>query len=174
MYDLTGIQIKEEAQRYIEEHIDDPDALEFINRCLNMIGDQAQVYEIRQGEVTEVQEWIELPETTTHIRKVEKPNGTPYYDYEVMDNLIRFKEPGTYFIHYRRLPRPLPGLLATPEIHPAFHSVLVTGLIALWKLKDDDENPDGVRHFQLFQELTLRVANTLTRVRTPNVVKVIR
>ena len=42
------------------------------------------------------------------------------------------------------------------------------------QLKDDDENPDGIRHFQLFMELTLRVANSLTRVRTPNVVKVIR
>lgn len=171
---MTGLEIKKEAERYIEEFIDDPDALYFINRCLNMIGDQAQIYETRYGEVTEVNEWIELPPTTTHIRKVEKPNGTPYYDYEVVDNRIRFKHPGTYYIHYRRLPKPLEGILDTPEVHPAFHSVLVTGLIALWKLKDDDENPDGIRHFQLFQELTLRVAHTLTRVRTPNVIKVIR
>lgn len=171
---MTGIEIKKEAERYIEEFIDDPDALVFINRCLNMIGDQAQIYESRFGEVTEVNEWIELPHNTTHVRKVEKPNGTPYHEYEVVDNRIRFKHPGTYTIHYRRLPNPLSGILATPEVHPAFHSVLVTGLIAMWKLKDDDENPDGIRHYQLFMDLTLRVANSLTRTRTPKVVRVIR
>src|SRR5690554_3540720 len=174
---MTGLEIKKEAERYIEEYIDDPDALVFINRCLNMIGDQAQIYEERWGDVTEVNEWIELPPTTTHVRKVEKiENGDRklYFDYEDVDNRIRFLHPRQYYIFYRSLPTPLAGILDTPVVHPAFLSVLVTVLIALWKLKDDDENPDGIRHFQLFMELTLRVANSLTRVRTPNVVKVIR
>lgn len=171
---MTGLEIKKAAEAYIEEFIDDPDAVYFINLALNMLGDIALIYESVRGEIKKPDEWYELPPTVTNVRKVETAPGVPYFDYEVVDNLIRFREPGVYYIHYRRMPRPITGILETPEVHPAFHSVLITGLIALWKLKDDDENPDGLRHFQEFKAQAVRVYNTLQRVRTPNVVKVIR
>lgn len=171
---MTGLEIKKEAEAYIEEFIDDPDALVFINRCLNMIGDMALIYEVVTGEIENPNEWYELPSGLTNVRKVETAPGRPYTEYEVADNWIRFRHPGRYTIHYRRLPRPLKGILDTPEIHPVFHSALVTGLIALWKLKDDDENPDGVRHYHEFKEQAMRAYNTLQRSRTPNRVQVIR
>jgi len=171
---LTGVEIKREAEAYIEEFIDDPDALVFINRVLNMIGDMALIYEVVTGTIEYPYDWYELPPTLTNVRKVETSGGVPFHDYEVVDNWIRFPSPGQYTIHYRRLPKPLTGILDTPEIHPAFHSALVTGLIALWKLKDDDENPDGVRNYHEFKEHAMRVYNTLQRSRTPSTVKVVR
>lgn len=100
---MTALEIKQLAESYIEEFIEDRDAVFFLNLCLNEIGDQALVYETAEGDILNPNEWYVLPETTTHVRKVEK-NGKPYYDYEIVDNRIRFKHPGTYTIHYRRLP----------------------------------------------------------------------
>jgi len=170
---MTALEIKQLAESYIEEFIEDRDAVFFLNLCLNEIGDQALVYETAEGDILNPNEWYVLPETTTHVRKVEK-NGKPYYDYEILDNRIRFKHPGTYTIHYRRHPRPLQGILDTPDIHPAYHHVLAFGLIARWKLKDDDENPDGIMHLQLFRDAVMRTSNILRRTRTPDRVKVIR
>lgn len=171
---MTGVEIKKAAEAYIEDFIDDPDALYFLNRVLNMIGDMALIYETVEGTIEKAHEWYELPPTVTNVREVETAAGMPYFGFKVRDNLISFDRPGSYRIHYRRLPRPMSGLLEEPEIHPAFHHVMVTGLIALWKLKDDDENPDGLRHLQMFREDAARVAATLSRTRGPNRVKVIR
>ena len=77
-------------------------------------------------------------------------------------------------MHYRRLPYPISGILDVPEVHPAFHQVLVTYVIAWWKLKDDDTNPDGVRHMQMFREDTMRVFNILRRTRGPKSIRVER
>lgn len=171
---MTGAQIKQEAEAYIEEFIDDPDALVFINRVLNMIGDLALIYETVEVTTSAPNEWISLPQTLTNVRKVEERPGSVYVHYETLDSKIRFAHAGTYTVHYRRLPKPLAGILDEPEVHPAFHSAVVTGLIGLWKLKDDDENPDGIRNYEAFKDQTMRVFNTLQRARTPNVVKVIR
>lgn len=170
---MTALEIKQLAERYIEEFIEDIDAVNFLNLCLNEISDLALVYETAEGTITNPNEWYLLPETTTNIRKVER-DGKPYKHYEILDNRIRFKESGTYVIHYRRLPRPLQGIYDTPDVHPAFHHVLAFGLIARWKLKDDDENPDGIMHLQLFRDAVLRTSNSLRRTRTPETIKVIR
>ena len=162
---MTGVQIKQEAEAYIDEFIDDRDAVIAINRALNLIGDMAQVYESVKAKIDEPGVWYELPPTVTHVQEVERVGGGFYPYFRTRDNMILFEHPGVYIIHYKRLPNPISGIMETPEIHPAFHQVLVTYVIAWWKLKDDDENPDGLRHYQLFFEDTLRVFNTLRRQR---------
>jgi len=48
---VTGLEIKKAAEVYIEEFIDDPDAVYFINLALNMLGDMALIYEVVRGEI---------------------------------------------------------------------------------------------------------------------------
>jgi len=40
---MTALEIKQLAESYIEEFIEDRDAVFFLNLCLNEIGDQALV-----------------------------------------------------------------------------------------------------------------------------------
>lgn len=171
---MNGIEIKKAAENYIDEFIDDPEAVTAINRALNLIGDTALIYEQAEADIPRAREWFPLPDSVTNIREVEDQNGKSYEHFRVRENLISFDHPGMYTIHYRRLPRPIGGIYDTPEVHPAFHQVLVTYVIAWWKLKDDDSNPDGIRHMEQFKEDTMRVFGTLRRQRGPKKVTVRR
>lgn len=164
---MTGIQIKQEAEAYVDEHIDDVDALIAINRAMELIGDMAQVYETIKIKIDQPHQWYLLPETVTYVQKVETPLGRLYRHYQTRDNMIRFADPGEYYVHYKRLPKRMTGIMDTPEIHPAFHQCLVTYLIAWWKLKDDDENPDGLRHLAIFNDDVARIFRTLSRESSP-------
>jgi len=171
---MTGIEIKQSAENYIDEFIDDPEAVTAINRALSLIGDMALIYEEAEVEAKESRKWYPLPNTTTNVRAVEDAWGVPYYAFRVRDSLISFDDAGIYTVFYRRLPKNITGILDTPEVHPAYHQVLVTYLIGWWKLKDDDENPDGLRNMQQFEQDTLRVFNTLRRTRGPKSIEVVR
>lgn len=164
---MTGNQIKQEAEAYIDEHIDDLDALIAINRGLELIGDMAQIFETVKATITRANQWYLLPDSVTYVQKVESPAGRLYRHYQAKDNMIRFLHPGEYLVHYKRLPKRLEGILDSPEVHPAFHQTLVTYLIAWWKLKDDDENPDGLRHLAIFNDDVARIYRTLSRDSSP-------
>lgn len=171
---MTGLEIKKAAENYVDEFIDDPEVMTAINRALNLIGDTALIYEQAEAEIPEAKQWYPLPPSVTNIREVEDSRGHSYEHFRVRDNLISFDHPGKYTISYRRLPKPIAGIHETPEVHPAFHQVLVTYVIGWWKLKDDDSNPDGIRHMQMFREDTMRVFQTLRRTRGPKKMRVER
>lgn len=164
---MTGLEIKVEAEAYIDESIDDPDALIAINRALQLIGDMAQIFETVKVKIEKVNAWYLLPDTVTHVQKVETMDGRMYRGYQAKDNMIRFDNIGEFIVHYKRLPKRMTGIMDTPEIHPAFHQTLVTYLIAWWKLKDDDESPDGIRHLAIFNEDVARIYRTLSRDSSP-------
>jgi len=172
---MTGIQIKEAAEAYIDEFIDDPDALKAINEAIAEIGDMALMDETTTITLDKDRGWTELPEDITTVVEVEDELGNTYRGYRVRgNNLISFNNAGTYTVYYRRIPKPISGIQETPEIHEAYHQALVTFVIAWWKLKDDDENPDGLRNIERFKEKTLRIFNSLRRRRTPQQVPVVR
>ena len=148
---------------YIDEFIEDHDAIAAINEAIAEIGDMALIDENIIIVSTEPREWIDLPVDITTVVEVEDeekkylPGG-----YRVRgNNLISFNDAGTYKVYYRRIPRPILGINETPEIHEAYHQALVSFLIGWWKLKDDDGNPDGVKNMERFKEKGLCVFITL-------------
>lgn len=172
---MTGVEIKLAAEAYADEYIDDPDALKAINEAIAEIGDMALIDEDIIMIVDVSREWKELPEKVTTVVEVEDIIRNTYRGYRVRgNNLISFNEAGTYKVYYRRIPKPISGLNATPEIHEAYHQALVSFVIGWWKLKDDDGNPDGIRNIERFKEKTMRVFNTLRRRRTPQQIQVVR
>lgn len=172
---MTGVQIKLAAEAYVDEFIDDPDALKAINEAIAEIGDMALIDEETILTSTENREWLELPDDITTVVEVEDMTRNTYRGYRVRgNNLISFNEAGTYKVYYRRIPKPISGLNETPEIHEAYHQALVSFLIGWWKLKDDDENPDGLRNIERFKEKSMRVFNSLRRRRTPQQIQVVR
>lgn len=172
---MTGVQIKLAAEAYVDEFIDDPDALKAINEAIAEIGDMALIDEDIIMIVDVSREWKELPEKVTTVVEVEDIIRNTYRGYRVRgNNLISFNEAGSYKVYYRRIPKPISGLNETPEIHEAYHQALVSFLIGWWKLKDDDENPDGLRNIERFKEKSMRVFNSLRRRRTPQQIQVVR
>lgn len=172
---MTGVEIKLAAEKYIDEFIEDHDAIAAINEAIAEIGDMALIDENIMIVSTEPREWIDLPVDITTVVEVEDEEKNTYRGYRVRgNNLISFNDAGTYKVYYRRIPRPILGINETPEIHEAYHQALVSFLIGWWKLKDDDENPDGVRNMERFKEKAMRVYNSLNRRRTPQQVPVVR
>ena len=66
------------------------------------------------------------------------------------------------------------GILERPDIPEAFHAALITYVAAWWKLKDDDESPDGLRLMQQFWQEVARADVALSRNRGPRQWRVIR
>jgi hypothetical protein len=171
---VTAQEIKAAAENYIDEAIDDDEAVTAINAALSKIGDIALIYDTVVITDAVGRTWLALPQTTTYVVEVVDADGNVYDGWRVRDNRIWFADPGTYTVHYRRLPNPISGILDTPEVHQAYHQCLVTYLIGWWKLKDDDESPDGLRNMQQFEADVMRVFNTLRRKRGPMTVTVVR
>ena len=171
---LTGIQIKEAAAAYCAEAIDDEQALEAINRAISQLADMALVYDVLTVADVAANTWCDLPETLVNIAHVEDSEGKAYTGYWQMGSKIKFADAGTYNIHYRRMPKLLTGILDKPETHPIFDDAIKSYVIAWWKLMDDDENPDGIRHMQLFRTQAKEAYTMLRRKRTPSAIRVIR
>ena len=171
---MRGIDIKQAAENYVDEAIDDDEALTAINRALVLIGDRAHRYESVVLSVDQAGAWLSLPGELTSVREVVDAEGRPYEGYRVRGNRISFADTGRYTVHYRRLPTRMAGILETPDIHPAYHEALVTYVAAWWKLKDDDESPDGLRLMQEFEKQILRADIALSRDRGPKQWRVIR
>lgn len=172
---MTGKEIKDYAESYLDEQIDDVDALRAINRALNLLGDTALVNDTQEYDNVAANVWLDLPADLINVVFVEEGASTKFTDYEVLNLKIRFKKSGSYKVYYRRLPRPIDSIFDTPEIHPAYHQCLVTYLSGWWRIKDDDESPDGLKNEQKFVEDSIRVFNQLRRnKRGPSTIEVFR
>lgn len=171
---MTALDIKTAAEAYIDETMDSSEAIAAINRAMGIIGDMALV--TAQTSITAATDnsWVSLPDNLTNVLDVIDSDGNPYLAYRQFGNQIFLTDAGTYTLWYRRLPNPIQVLSDTPEIHVAYHPALVTYVIAWWKLKDDDENPDGVRREQEFYDEVQRIYNSLERRRVPRSARVVR
>lgn len=173
---MTGTQIKTRVEKYIDDTIEDSDALEAINEALAILGDQGLIYATISFEAT-AGTWYNLPANCTLVVNVTKLNGNMYYpysDYFLEGNNILFSDTGSYILHYRKIPTPLTTLSETPDVHESFQQCIVTYLKSWFKLRDDDESSDGLRLAQQFERDIQRVFNTLVRNRKPNQAMVIR
>ena len=113
---MTGVEIKRAAENYVDEAIDDAEAVDAINAALSKIGDIAIIYDTVSITDDVGKQWMDLPATTTYVVEVLDSQGEPYDAWRVRDSMIQLKDPGTYTIHYRRLPEPIGGILDTPEV----------------------------------------------------------
>jgi hypothetical protein len=187
---MTGEEIQTAAELYMDDTIDDEDALEAINEALAKMGDMALVDDSKEfadaeadteytfeepplaGSTTVDKTWV------TNVTSVRDSSGDEYYDYQLYmgDGVsIVFADDDTYTVRYRRMPAALADLTETPEIHTAFHRSLVTYLEAWAKLKEfEGDDNDGAYLRQRFDEEVARTYSMLRRRRTPKQVQVIR
>lgn len=128
---LTGEEIKTAAERYLSEEIDPADAIEGINQALVWLGTKACLWGEVQIQATAMV-WYSLPDDCLDVRETDADW------FEKIDNHIRFPVEGTYTVRYYKLPPEITVLSETPAVHQVFHRVLITGLAAWWKFRNDD------------------------------------
>lgn len=168
---MTGEQIKSAVERYVNEVIDKIDAIEGINQALGWLQDKA-------GLIDEVQiqavagTWYNLPDDCIGVLSVQGTNGTAKYDKQ--DNSLLFYSDDTYTVRYRKIPFEIVSLTTEIPIHKAFHRVLVTGFAAWWKLREEENNADGLRLLAKFERDAAYTASLLRRKYGPAEVQVIR
>lgn len=174
---MTGEQIRERVERYVDDSTDDLDALAAINEALAILGDQGLIYETL-GFIADAGVWYNLPIDCTYVSHVTRSIGantfSSYINYQIEGNSILFSDDGSYIIHYRRNPASLTSLAQSPDVHQSFHQCIVTYCKSWFKLKDDDESQDGLRLAQQWERDIQRVYNALNRKRSPKQVQVIR
>lgn len=160
---MTGLEIKQAAQRYIDEMIDDEDAIEGINAGLAEIGDMALLYKTVDITTTNPKSWEDLPDDCTNVIEVVTSTGGKYLDWKQRGDKLFIADPGTYTVHHRTVPAEIAALDTELAVHPSYQRCLVTYLAAWWKLKDDDQSPDGLRLMDRFERQCLRVFQSIRR-----------
>ncbi|HHW41259.1 MAG TPA: hypothetical protein GXX19_08945 [Syntrophomonadaceae bacterium] len=162
---MTGEEIKIAAERYLSEEIDPVDAIEGINQALVWLGTKACLW----GEVqiqAAAMAWYSLPDDCLDVRETDAES------FEKIDNHIRFPVDGTYTVRYYKLPPEISSLSETPAVPRIFHRILVTGLAAWLKLRDDDANTASALYAKFESEA--QMAASLLRRRKGVDVKVER
>lgn len=175
--DMTGQEIKERVEKYIDDEIETSLALEAINEAIDLIGDKSLIFET-VAYSADANTWYLLPVDATMVTTVTKSESnnlfSPYDGYKLEGKNILFLDEGTFNIHYRRLPFGIAKLSDTPEIHKAFHQCLVTYLKAWIKLQEDDESLPGSVLMQQFDRDVQLISNNLKRSKNPVQWQVVR
>lgn len=163
---MTGTQIKTLAQSYIDDTIEDTDALLWLNECLAVdLGIDARALVSTSITAADTTAWYDLPADFIAIYEVENSDGEEYSgDYRERNKKVRFDVTGTYTVWYWKLPTEVSALTDTPGAHTLLHRPMALFLGARFKQKDDDENPDAAR---LMAEYQQKKRHALTQINGP-------
>ena len=75
---MTGVEIKLAAEKYVDEFIEDHDAVAAISEAIAEIGDMALIDENILIASTEPREWLDLPVDVTTVVEVEDEARNTY------------------------------------------------------------------------------------------------
>ncbi len=161
---MTGHEIRKMAESLIGTAITDTQAVSAINEAMTRIGDLGLIY----GEIPVPNavpgQWYHLPEDALHVRSVVDENNNQV-DWSLLGNSIQFHTGGNLTINARKLAKKYKNVQEEPDIHPAFHGLLVNYLRAI-AIKQLDLN--------MFEEETRRISLMLRRARQPRTIRVVR
>jgi hypothetical protein len=160
---MTGAEIQAAAAAYIDEDIAEADALIAINEAMDKLGDLALVYDSKDVALP-ASTWTALVDEFASIVELTDSSGVRYNNYRVLGNEIKTSKADTFTIRFRRMPVRIAALTATPELHSAFHPVLVLYLKSWARLKTDPQDADGQALKQEFFAEAKRVSETVLRV----------
>lgn len=163
---MTGEQIKALANSFVDDTLDNLDALGWLNECLiGDLGAEARLTGSAVINAVSTSTWYDLPEDMIEITEIEDASGNGYRGaYRVRDGKIRFYTAGTYTVWYYKRPGEMSTLTEEPGAHVLLHRPIALFLASRFKSKEDDENPDAVR---LMNEYREKKRNALVQIDTP-------
>ena len=161
---MTGHEIRKMAETLIGTAITDTQTLSAINEAMIRIGDLGLIY----GEITVPNampgQWYHLPNDAIHVRGVVDEKNNPV-DWSLLGNSIQFHTGGNLTIKARKLAKKFEDVSEEPDIHPAFHGLLVNYLRAIVTKQLD---------LGLFEQEARRISLMLRRSRQPRTIEVVR
>jgi hypothetical protein len=171
---MTGAQMHNNAAAYVGAAIDESDALVAINEAIDKLGDMGLVHGSANIVAGSATAWYPLPDDLTSLVSVDDGDGEDYRSFAQNGSHIRFAEPDTYTIYYRKHPTGVESLADTPCVHVSYHDVICTYLKAWAKMREDDKSQEGSRLMAQFERDAAKVFGILRRRRGPGVIRVER
>ena len=170
---MTGREIRNAAEVYVGESIENDMALIAINEALTVIGDMGLIYGTVTIQAESGQEYY-MPADFTNIRTVYDSDNQPYSGWSQLGDAIRFEDAGEYKVYSRRTPSRLTSIDEIPDVSDSYHNSIVRFLRLFAIQAGSDEIRDKRHRFDSFEEDVSKIHSGLNRVRQPRQVKVIR
>lgn len=144
---MTVNDVKLLAESYVDDVIEDTDAIMWTNECLyQQYADDAEVYAAAAITAADTVTYYDLPADLMDIVALTNADGSDYSGgYYILNGKIKFSVDGTITLTYKALPPLVTALSDTPAVHPLLAQTLAIWLAMRYKQKDDDENPDANR-----------------------------
>lgn len=151
---FTGQQAVNLAESYLDdESIEDSDAILWINTFVTKIGSNNRKFSDTTITVTDSTTWHALPVTFLTLRDIEGSDGNRYQGkYRIRDGYFKAWTNDVFSLHYIRTSTAITALTDNVDVHDFLLPALGSFLASKFKYKDDDENPDGKRLNNEFQE----------------------
>jgi len=147
---VTGEEIQTLAESYIDDTIEDADAVLWINDFLREpdLIPYFRYTSTQEITVSDSETWY--ARTSGHLNIVEILDSdddkyTGEYELNFDRDKIRIPDPDTYTVYSIIKPTKISALSETPVINEAFHEACSRYVAGKFKLEDNDQNPDGLR-----------------------------
>ena len=158
---MTGLDIKEKVERYINGIVDDNIIIDGIQEAINHLGIKGRVVDTIEVEA-ESGEVYDLPSDIIRVIKVEiKDENKYYYNYMIDGLMIRFQEEGIYTIYAKKHPFVVGNINIELELHPILENCVLDYVKGFAKLVFDDNSVDGLRLTEKFERDSLQAYNVL-------------
>jgi hypothetical protein len=145
---FTGNDVKTMAEAIIDDELIETDAIQNLNQCLLDYADFFRKTSTQELTVTDADVWQDRTEGHLSILKVVDASGKDYIGQIELSydrTQIRIPVVGTYTITSLVAPEAISSLDGAVAVHDLFKSGISQYVGALFKLKDNDQNPDGLK-----------------------------
>jgi len=169
---MTVTEAKALAESYVDDVIEEVDALMWMNECLHQqYADDAEIYGTAVITATDTATYHTLPTDFVDMVAITNADGSDYYGgYYIIGEGIRFSVAGILTLTYRRLPALVTSMTSTIDLHPLLTQTTALWLALRYKQKDDDENPDSSRlRFEFDKQKRAQLA-VIRRKSNPSVI----
>jgi len=170
---MTGSEIRTLAESYVDDTIDDSNALIWMNEWLYQFTDNSEVYNTTTITAADTATSYAIPDDLADVVSMTKDGSDWYGAYGITAGAIRFSEAGVFVITYKAIPAVLTALSGTPDVHPLLTQTGALWLAMRFKQADDDENPDANRlRFEFDRQKAFQLAN-IKRKSNPSVIPMV-
>lgn len=144
---FTGNDVKTMAESIVDDTLITEDAIENINLALLEFADTFRKTDTQEITVTDTDDWIDRTAGHLAILKITSEGRDYIGSFELTydRSQIRFVTTGAYTITSLIAPDAITALTDTIEVHDLFKPGIAQFVGAYFKLKDNDQNPDGLR-----------------------------
>jgi len=172
---MTVTEIKALAESYVDDIIEDEDAILWTNECLQFqYATESEVYDVATIDASDPNTATPIPDNLGEIEEIRYGDGSLYRgSYRFVAGRIVFAASGIYGVTYKAIPGRVTALSDRPAVHALLVPTLALWMAMRYKQKDDDENPDANRlRFEFDKQKSMQLA-AIQRKSNPSVMPMV-